>query len=510
MSELGLRVLGGGRYVLGPAIGSGGMCRVHLARQVGPLGHSRVVAVKRLRPELARDPEHVAMLMDEARLTARVQHASVVPIVDFVADGDELFLVLEYVPGAPLSYLASAMRQAKVTLPTPVVVAIGADLLEGLHAIHDATDDAGKPLSIVHRDVSPQNVIVGLDGVARIHDLGVAKAAHRAQTTRGGELKGKLAYMAPEQLELRPTDRRSDVYSAAVVIWELCSGRRLHAQEAAGELLDAIEHGPEALSSLRDERDALGEPTLAVERELRRALAFDAADRHESALSLSRALQQACPAAPRFEVREWASRLAHGVIDERASLVRGLEQGRTPTTSQAAAQHRARDGAQRSRIQPGLADRGHRGGVAQRAAPPAQRAGGPRHPGPWASLPARSSAAAPTPRPLRPPRARPRVRSPCPRQAPSRARIATAAPSPAPRPGRKRPRANGAREVRGAGTSAQGGARAERPAPRPIASMRRGCACTRKSACRGAQGVGQRRGMTSSFFRPTRYTPKSR
>jgi serine/threonine protein kinase len=334
MSELGLRVLGGGRYVLGPAIGSGGMCRVHLARQVGPLGHSRVVAVKRLRPELARDPEHVAMLMDEARLTARVQHASVVPIVDFVADGDELFLVLEYVPGAPLSYLASAMRQAKVTLPTPVVVAIGADLLEGLHAIHDATDDAGKPLSIVHRDVSPQNVIVGLDGVARIHDLGVAKAAHRAQTTRGGELKGKLAYMAPEQLELRPTDRRSDVYSAAVVIWELCSGRRLHAQEAAGELLDAIEHGPEALSSLRDERDALGEPTLAVERELRRALAFDAADRHESALSLSRALQQACPAAPRFEVREWASRLAHGVIDERASLVRGLEQGRTPTTSQ--------------------------------------------------------------------------------------------------------------------------------------------------------------------------------
>jgi len=334
MSDFSLRVLGGGRYVLGPAIGSGGMCRVHLARQVGPLGHSRVVAIKRLRPELARDPEHVAMLMDEARLTARVQHASVVPIVDFVADGDELFLVLEYVPGAPLSYLASAMRQAKLTLPTPVVVAIGADLLEGLHAIHDATDDAGKPLSIVHRDVSPQNVIVGLDGVARIHDLGVAKAAHRAQTTRGGELKGKLAYMAPEQLELRPTDRRSDVYSAAVVIWELCSGRRLHAREAAGELLDAIEHGPDALSSLRDERDTLDEPTLEVERELRRALAFDAAARHESALSLSRALQSACPAAPRFEVREWIERLAHGVIDERASLVRGLEQGRTPTTSQ--------------------------------------------------------------------------------------------------------------------------------------------------------------------------------
>lgn len=334
MSDSSLRLLGGGRYVLGPAIGSGGMCRVHVARQVGPLGHSRVVAIKRLRPELARDPEHVAMLMDEARLTARVQHASVVPIVDFVADGDELFLVLEYVPGAPLSYLASAMRQAKLTLPTPVVVAIGADLLEGLHAIHEATDDAGKALSIVHRDVSPQNVIVGLDGVARIHDLGVAKAAHRAQTTRGGELKGKLAYMAPEQLELRPTDRRSDVYSAAVVIWELCSGRRLHAREAAGELLDAIEHGPEALSSVRDERDTLDEPTLAVERELRRALAFDAAARHESALSLSRALQRACPAAPRFEVREWASRLARGVIDERASLVRGLEQGRTPTTSQ--------------------------------------------------------------------------------------------------------------------------------------------------------------------------------
>ncbi len=333
MSDSSLRLLAGGRYVLGPAIGSGGMCRVHLGRQIGPLGHSRVVAIKRLRPELARDPEHVAMLMDEARLTARVQHASVVPMVDLVADGDELFLVLEYVPGSPLSYLASAARQAKLPLPTPVVVAIGADLLEGLQAIHDATDDAGKPLAIVHRDVSPQNVIVGLDGVARIHDLGVAKANHRAQTTRGGELKGKLAYMAPEQLELRPTDRRSDVYSAAVVLWELCSGRRLHPQESAGELLDAVERGPESLSSLRDEARELDEPTRAVERQLRRALTFDADGRHESALSLSRALQSACPAAPRFEVREWIERLAHGVIDERASLVRGLEQGRTPGAS---------------------------------------------------------------------------------------------------------------------------------------------------------------------------------
>ncbi|MCC6900376.1 MAG: serine/threonine protein kinase [Polyangiaceae bacterium] len=316
-----LRSLGGGRYSAGPAIASGGMATVHLARQIGPVGHSRVVALKCLKKELARDPEFVAMLLDEARLTTRVRHSNVVPLLDVVAEAGELTLVLEYVPGVPLSWLALAARDAAASMPTPVVVAIGLDLLDGLHAVHEARDDRGRPLEIIHRDVSPQNVLVGEDGTARLLDLGVAKAARRAQTTRGGELKGKLAYMPPEQLELRTLDRRADVYSAAVVLWELCAGRRLHDADGARELLDAIAAGPPALSALRPLDDA----TAAIEVELRRALCHSRKGRHASALELGQALQQACPPAPRWEVREWVARLGRSVLDERATLVRSLE-----------------------------------------------------------------------------------------------------------------------------------------------------------------------------------------
>ena len=305
------------------------MAKVLLARQLGPVGHSRVVALKCLKQELARDPEFVAMLLDEARLTTRVRHANVVPLLDVIAEAGELTLVLEYVPGVPLSWLATAARDASITLPTPVVVAIGLDLLDGLHAVHEAKDDRDRPLEIIHRDVSPQNVLVGEDGTARLLDLGVAKAARRAQTTRGAELKGKLAYMAPEQLELRTLDRRADVYSAAVVLWELCAGRRLHDAEGASELLDAIAAGPVALSTLRP----LDAPTAAVETELRKALCYATKGRHASALELGQALQHACTPAPRWELREWVARLGRSVLDERAALVRNLESSGKPLES---------------------------------------------------------------------------------------------------------------------------------------------------------------------------------
>ena len=313
----------GGRYVLGDAIGSGGMATVHLARQCGPLGHSCIVAVKRLRREYARDPELVAMLLDEARLTARVRHSNVVPLLDVVAEGSDLLLVLEYVAGVPLSWLISKARQTQTLIPLAVVVAVGIDMLEGLHAIHEARDDRGKSLHIVHRDVSPQNVIVGEDGVVRLLDLGVAKAARRAQTTRIGELKGKIAYMAPEQLELRDIDGRADVYAAAVVLWELCAGRRLHERESARELVDAIALGPDGFALAR----ASEAEAKAVETEITRALCYAAKGRHASALDFARALAAACPPAPRWEVRDWVSRLGQPILDERAKLVSRLERG---------------------------------------------------------------------------------------------------------------------------------------------------------------------------------------
>src|SRR5262249_31938202 len=162
-----------------------GMAAVYLARMRGALGFARTVAIKRLHANIARDPEFVAMLLDEARLAARIQHPNVVSTLDVVSDGDELFLVMDYVSGEPLSQLVAGARP-----PLGVASAIAFDMLNGLHAAHEAISERGEPLGIVHRDVSPQNLLVGVDGVARVADLGVAKAAARLTTTRDGRVKG--------------------------------------------------------------------------------------------------------------------------------------------------------------------------------------------------------------------------------------------------------------------------------------------------------------------------------
>jgi serine/threonine protein kinase len=203
-----------GRYVLYGEIASGGMATVHFGRLSGPAGFSRTVAIKRLHPQYAKDPEFVSMFLDEARLAARIRHPNVVTTLDVVTTGAEIFLVMEYVQGESLSRLLRAVRPMMTPADTRIVATIVSGVLHGLHAAHEARDEQGQPLRIVHRDVSPQNVLVGTDGVPRVLDFGVAKAAGRVQTTREGQLKGKLAYMAPEQVRGEVT-RVTDVYSAS-------------------------------------------------------------------------------------------------------------------------------------------------------------------------------------------------------------------------------------------------------------------------------------------------------
>ena len=181
-----------GRYVLYDEMAAGGMATVHYGRLLGPVGFSRTVAIKRLRPQFARDQEFVAMFVDEARLAARIRHPNVVPTLDVVATDGELYLVMDYVQGESLSRLLRASR-AKGSIPTDVVSAIFCGALHGLHAAHEATDEHGKPLGLVHRDVSPQNILVGVEGIPRVLDFGVAMAAGRAQATGQGRIKGKLS-----------------------------------------------------------------------------------------------------------------------------------------------------------------------------------------------------------------------------------------------------------------------------------------------------------------------------
>ena len=239
-----------GRYALYAEIAAGGMATVHLGRLIGAAGFTRLVAIKQLLKNYARDPEFVAMFVDEARLAARIRHPNVVPTLDVVATGGVLLLVLEYVQGESLSRLLH-QSVLRADLPSPAIVgSILAGALHGLHAAHEAKNEKGELLELVHRDVSPQNLLVGVDGVTRVLDFGVAKAVGRLGVTRQGVIKGKLAYMAPEQIDGVVT-RRSDVFSAGVVLWEALAGRRLFSGDNEVSIAERVQ----------DDADRAAEPS---------------------------------------------------------------------------------------------------------------------------------------------------------------------------------------------------------------------------------------------------------
>ncbi len=206
-------------------LATGGMATVHLARRLGAAGFDRLVVIKRIHRHLLADADSRAMFVDEARLSSNVHHPNVVPIVDVVDTDGELALVMDYVESVSLAALLAAARARGELLPADIVSRVLGDALQGLHAAHEATDPDGLSLSIVHRDVSPQNIIVGLDGVTRLIDFGIAKATERLTITKDDALKGKLRYMSPEQGRREPLDRRSDVFASALVLYEALAGR---------------------------------------------------------------------------------------------------------------------------------------------------------------------------------------------------------------------------------------------------------------------------------------------
>ncbi len=311
------------RYLLCATLAQGGMATVHLGRLVGPVAFARTVAIKRLLPHYASDPDFRLMLTDEARLAARVHHPNVVQMLDVVSTDDELFLVMEYVDGASLRRLTSQCADKRV--PRPILAAIVAQLLHGLHAAHEATDEAGNPLSIVHRDVSPENVLVGADGLARILDFGVAKATSRLQSTRDGQIKGKLGYMAPEQLSGRATGQ-SDVFSASIVLWEGLVGKRLFRANDDGETIGKVLAGVvEPPSSLVPDVD----PRL--EAIVMRGLERDVSRRFATAREMALALEQDVPMATTTQVGAWVESIDGAALAERRALVRAAEAPPPPT-----------------------------------------------------------------------------------------------------------------------------------------------------------------------------------
>jgi serine/threonine-protein kinase len=294
------------------------MATVHLGRLLGPEGFSRTVAIKQLHPQFALDPEFIAMFLDEARLASRIHHPNVVSPLDVVREGEELFIIMDYVHGESLSRL-SKLAPAR-SIPPEIAAGIISQTLLGLHAAHEATDEGGEPLGIVHRDVSPHNVLVTAQGLVRVVDFGIAKAQNRSHHTEAGKLKGKLGYMSPEQFKLGSIDRRADVFAAGIVLWELLTGQRLFAAESPAIIVDRILNAETLPPS--EVNNALAP---ALDRIVLQALERDPERRFQTARQMAVELARVISPASALEVGEWVEEVAASDLRERARRLVGLE-----------------------------------------------------------------------------------------------------------------------------------------------------------------------------------------
>lgn len=310
------------------------MASVHLGRQLGDAGFARTVAIKRLRPGLLSESRHIRMFMDEARLAGRIQHANVVTTIDVCHDHDELFLVMEYVHGESLRGLVNTTSE-QVAPPIGVAAGIACGALRGLHAAHEARGEGGKPLGIVHRDVSPQNLLVGVDGTTRVVDFGIALAVDRLQQTHTGQLKGKPRYMAPEQLTGKrehPVDRRTDVFCMAIVLWELLAGRRLFNDPDEINVLRQVLSMPIPSPGEHNSR-----VPPALSRAVMKGLERAAHRRHATARDFARDIEQAMQGAvaSEDEIGDWVVAIAGERLDGIQKRIVEIESA-APATLEAA------------------------------------------------------------------------------------------------------------------------------------------------------------------------------
>ncbi|MFO0598336.1 MAG: protein kinase [Myxococcaceae bacterium] len=251
-----------GRYELEQKLASGGMAEVFLARQTGIEGFEKLVVLKRILPNHSDNPEFVRMFLDEARIAADLSHPNVVSVFDAGQADGQYFITMEYLRGHDVASIFHEVARRAAPLPLAVTLRCLADAARGLHAAHTKTDLAGRALNIVHRDISPPNLFVTRDGLTKVLDFGIAHAAIRSTKTEVGVVKGKLAYLSPEQLEAEELDGRADQFALGIVAWELLSGKRLFQKPSDAEALRAIlEH---KVPHLREVRDDVPPPIDAV------------------------------------------------------------------------------------------------------------------------------------------------------------------------------------------------------------------------------------------------------
>lgn len=275
-----------GRYRVVDEIGIGGMASVHLARVDGPGGFQKWVAIKRIHPHLVEDDQFVDMFLDEARIAAGINHANVAQVFDLGKDESTYWIAMEYLHGEPLRELMRRLDERTQYIPFGLAAKIVADAAEGLHGAHELRGRNGQLLNLVHRDVTPHNLFVTYDGYTKVVDFGIAKVIDRLASTRAGTLKGKLAYMSPEQVRGQDVDRRTDIFALGVVLWELTTNKRLFRMDTDLDTLEKVQACIVPLPS----QIVQGYPR-DLEEVVMRALAQRPEDRYQSARDFSRALQ---------------------------------------------------------------------------------------------------------------------------------------------------------------------------------------------------------------------------
>ncbi|UJR78729.1 serine/threonine-protein kinase [Sandaracinus amylolyticus] len=279
-----------GRYRLRFELAQGGMATVYLAHTRGPMGVGKVVAIKVIHPHLAREQEFVEMFLDEARLAATINHPNVCGVIDFGEADGTYYMAMEYLQGEPLARIHRALKrdeQAPLEALPLFAARLVADAAEGLHAAHELVDVTGRPLGVIHRDVSPSNVFVTYDGAVRVVDFGIARAENRIHHTATGTVKGKFAYMAPEQMRGQSVDRRADVWALGVLLWETIALRRLFRRGSDPETVFAVAQDP--VPRLTDVRP--GTPAM-LDRIVQRALSREVDERYPTARAMAQELEQ--------------------------------------------------------------------------------------------------------------------------------------------------------------------------------------------------------------------------
>ncbi len=308
-----------GGYDILARLKSGGMATLYLAERSGPAGFRKQVAVKVLKAHLASQPRFIEMLIDEARIAARISHPNVVHIEELGKDADQYFLVMEYLHGAALSELLQELASRRLRLAPAMSAAIAMACASGLHAAHETRDDNRRLLDVVHRDVSPQNILVGARGDVKLIDFGIAKARDRLHVTDAGSgVKGKLRYMAPEQLLGGPVDRRVDIYALGVVLWEMLAMRRLFQGQTDSEVIARITDGG------LPPPGAFAEVPFALDGVVLQCLASEPRQRPQTARLMRQMLKEAVPEAAAIERGDvagllWAL-LGHKMLERAENL----------------------------------------------------------------------------------------------------------------------------------------------------------------------------------------------